>query len=102
MHQNNSLCKSISSEEALLVVEILLSEIPLFIEKYELGDEFSWKEWYKKHGVYAALGVIALGLRIYSHWKRKRERIEQYGYSQFSHGHDWHDGCDDQFVYNRK
>ncbi len=67
--------KELSSEEALFIIEILLDEIPFFIEKYKLGDEFSWKEWIKKYGIYTMLGTASLSLRIYVRWKRKHERM---------------------------
>ena len=72
----------ISSEEMLFLLDVLMEEIPYFIEKYKLGVELPWKEWGKKYGFYAALGICSLGLRIYIHCKKKRERALYYAQNQ--------------------
>jgi|GEM_PF-4034241 len=52
-------------EELLNVLDLLIDEIPQFIEKYDLNTHITWKEWCKKHWFIAPLALAALGLRAY-------------------------------------
>jgi len=52
-------------EEVLKVLDMILAELPMFIEHYELNSELSWKEWKKKYWLLAPAGATILSLKIY-------------------------------------
>lgn len=52
-------------EEVLQVLDIILKELPVFIEKYELNSSLSWKEWKKKYWLLAPAGGLILGIKCY-------------------------------------
>lgn len=52
-------------EEVLQMLDMILAELPVFIEKYELNSGLSWQEWKKKYWLLAPAGGLILGLKIY-------------------------------------
>lgn len=51
--------------EVLQMLDMILAELPVFIEKYELNSGLSWQEWKKKYWLLAPAGGLILGLKIY-------------------------------------
>lgn len=54
-----------SLEEVLDILDILIDELPAFIEKYELDSEMEWGHWLRKYWLLAPIAFIALILKIY-------------------------------------
>lgn len=52
-------------EDVLDILDLLVDELPDFLEKYEFDSEMTWYEWGKKYGVIALIAGAALGLRLY-------------------------------------
>ncbi len=52
-------------EEVLKMLDIILKELPIFIEKYELNSNLSWEEWKRKYWLLAPAGTIILGVKFY-------------------------------------
>lgn len=65
-------------EEILDVLDVLIDELPAFIEKYELTSSMTWIEWLKKYWLLAPVGMAALILRIYlkQSLDKKADKIE--------------------------
>lgn len=57
--------ETLSLEEVLDILDILVDELPEFLEKYEFGSDISWQEWLKKYWLIAPLALAAFLLRIY-------------------------------------
>lgn len=51
-------------EDILDVLDMLVDELPEFIEKYELNSHMTWKEWTKKHWIIPLLAFGALCLKV--------------------------------------
>lgn len=56
-------------EEVLDILDILVDELPQFLEKYEFDSDLTWRTWGKKYGIVASVAAIALGIRIYLTYK---------------------------------
>ena len=56
---------SMQVKEVLETLDMILEELPAFVEKYELNSELSWKEWKKKHWLLAPVGALILGAKFY-------------------------------------
>jgi len=56
-------------EELLDVLDLLVEELPEFLEKYELDQGIPWRQWLKKYWLLAPLGAAAFGLRLYLTYK---------------------------------
>lgn len=54
-------------EEILDVLDLLIDELPTFIEKYELTSGLTWKEWVKKYWLIAPLSAAVIFLKAYMH-----------------------------------
>lgn len=52
-------------EEVIQMLDMILAELPVFIEKYELNSTLSWAEWKKKYGLIAPAGAIILSIKVY-------------------------------------
>lgn len=52
-------------EEVIKVLDMILAELPVFIEKYELNSNLSWAEWKKKYLFLAPAGAIILSIKVY-------------------------------------
>lgn len=52
-------------EEVIKMLDMILAELPVFIDKYELNSNLSWAEWKKKYGLIAPAGAIILSVKIY-------------------------------------
>ena len=52
-------------EELLDILDILVDELPGFIERYELDGEMDWKKWGRKYWLLAPAAFAALCLKIY-------------------------------------
>lgn len=61
--------ESMPLEEVLDILDILVDELPNFIEKYELDTEIPWKKWLRKYWLLAPVGAATLGLRLYLTYK---------------------------------
>ena len=61
---------SMDLEDILNTLDILVEELPVFLEKYEFDSEMNWKEWGKKFAIPATLSAIVIGIKIYMSWKQ--------------------------------
>lgn len=52
-------------EEILDVLDILVDELPAFIEQYELASNLTWQQWLKKYWLIAPVAAAILVLKIY-------------------------------------
>jgi len=52
-------------EEVLKMLDMILAELPLFIDQYELNSELTWSEWKKKYWLLAPVGAAILTLKFY-------------------------------------
>ena len=55
----------IAIDEIIHALDLIVEELPTFIDKYELDSELSWIEWKRKYWLLAPIGVIALGVKLY-------------------------------------
>lgn len=57
---------SLSLEELLAILDLLVDEIPEFLEKLELTNEtLTWHDWIKKYWLIAPLTAAMVGIKIY-------------------------------------
>lgn len=61
----NKKLENSSLEEILALLDILVEELPKFLEKYEIDSKMSWKVWLKKYWLIAPIAGAALILRAY-------------------------------------
>ncbi|MFT6765491.1 MAG: hypothetical protein ACJAZS_000369 [Alteromonas naphthalenivorans] len=52
-------------EEILNALDLIVEELPVFLEQYELASNLSWKEWKKKYWLLAPIGAGVLTLKFY-------------------------------------
>lgn len=52
-------------EEVLHLLDVVLEELPEFIDKYEFNSNLTWEEWKKKYWLLAPAGGIVLILKFY-------------------------------------
>ena len=68
----DALFKSISSldeadlENILNILDIVIDELPVFVEQYELTSNLTWKEWAKKHWMFAPIAASIIAIKIYT------------------------------------
>jgi hypothetical protein len=60
-------------EDILDVLDLLIDELPAFIEHYELSSNLTWKEWAKKYWLIAPVGAAVLILKTYLHYSLDRK-----------------------------
>ncbi len=57
---------SLSLEELLVILDLLVDEIPEFLEKLELNNqELSWQAWAKKYWLVAPFTALMVGIKVY-------------------------------------
>lgn len=61
----NKKLENSSLEEILALLDVLVEELPKFLEKYEIDSKMSWKVWLKKYWLIAPIAGAALILRAY-------------------------------------
>ena len=52
-------------EDVLDILDILVEEIPEFIEEYKLDSEMTWNDWLKKYWLVAPVAFAAICLKAY-------------------------------------
>jgi hypothetical protein len=52
-------------EDVLDLLDILVDQLPEFLEKTELTSNLEWKEWINKYWLIAPISTIVLALKIY-------------------------------------
>jgi hypothetical protein len=52
-------------EEILNALDLIIDELPVFIEQYELISNLSWEEWRKKYWLLAPIGAAVLMFKFY-------------------------------------
>ncbi len=57
---------TLSLEELLVILDLLVDEIPDFLEKIELTNQtLTWHEWAKKYWLIAPVSAVIAGIKIY-------------------------------------
>ncbi len=57
---------SLSLEEMLTILDLLVKEVPDFLEKIEINNtNLSWNDWFKKYWLVAPLTGVFVGMKIY-------------------------------------
>lgn len=57
---------TLSLEELLAILDLLVDEIPDFLEKLELNNQqLTWQEWAKKYWLVAPLTAAMVGIKVY-------------------------------------
>lgn len=65
--------KKLSVKEVQIIVELLLHELPQFMNEYFKDNKLTWKQWIKKHGFFASLTILSIGLRLYMSVQHNKE-----------------------------
>lgn len=65
MHHGGAQLDTMALEEVLDMLDILVDELPGFIQKYELDSELTWKGWMRKYWLVAPVAFSALCLKVY-------------------------------------
>lgn len=52
-------------EQVLDVLDIIIEDMPAFLEKYELQSNLTWKEWLRKYWPVAPIAIAAFILKVY-------------------------------------
>lgn len=63
-------------EDILDVLDLLIDELPDFIEKYEINSHLTWKEWAKKHWLVATVAFSALCIKVMLHYSQKKTNAD--------------------------
>jgi len=58
--------ESLSLDQILDILDVLVEDLPVFIEKYELDSTMTWKEWINKYWLVAPVAFSALIFKMYS------------------------------------
>jgi len=56
-------------EEVLDILDLLVEELPEFLEKYELNSDITWRSWVKKYWILVPVAATAFGIKIYLTYK---------------------------------
>lgn len=51
--------------DILNLLDIMVEELPYFLEKTELNSKLTWKEWVKKYWLIAPISALILSIRVY-------------------------------------
>ncbi len=65
IHINLAQLQEMPLEDVLNLLDILVDQLPDFLEKTELNSNLEWKEWLKKYWLIAPISTVVLGLKIY-------------------------------------
>jgi hypothetical protein len=60
----NNIISQLPIAEVLNAIDMLVNELPPFIEKYELNSQITWKNWLKKYWWVPPVFGIWFGLKI--------------------------------------
>ena len=58
--------ESLSLDQILDILDVLVEDLPVFIDKYELDSTMTWKEWINKYWLVAPAAFGALLFKMYS------------------------------------
>ena len=61
---------SLTLDQMLDILDILIEDLPAFIKKYELDSTMTWKQWYEKYWLVAPLAIGGLLLKIYIDYRQ--------------------------------
>ena len=61
----NQPLESLNIEQVLGILDILIEQLPEFVELYELNSKLTWKQWFKKYWLTAPITASIILLKIY-------------------------------------
>ncbi len=61
--------ESLSLDQILDFLDILIENLLIFVQKYELDSSMSWKEWIQKYWLISPFALSALCIKIYFDYK---------------------------------
>ena len=74
--------QSLSLEEMLDILDLVIEDLPLFIEKFELNSLMSWKDWMKKYWIVAPIAIMTFLVKVYIDY-RHLKRDHNHSYNQY-------------------